>query len=369
MISAGRPDFETVIGGLYQAAAISDLWPTALQSLADLMDSRGALITRPDRLHDGLMHSPDLRDTVAQFFDQNWHQNDLRTERIVERYREGFMRDQDILAPEEMARSDYYAGFARAAGVPWFAASGIAEPDGVLLGISIQRSAADGAFDDDDMIRLRRLTPHLEAVLRFSRHVAEAHQADRLSGLERIDVAACALDRQGVLRGLNSLGERMMPGVAAVRQRRLVAHDPAVRAALDRMVAAACATPGSHDGAGLTAVRARRRDGGTVLIQAVPVAGAGHDLFAGGQVIVTFTPIGQAVGIDPVTLGHAFGLTLAESQVARLLCDGLDVPEIAARLEVSAGAVRFHLKSILPKAGVTRQAAFVAAAAALRRMV
>jgi len=40
---------------------------------------------------------------------------------------------------------------------------------------------------------------------------------------------------------------------------------------------------------------------------------------------------------------------------------------IAANLELSVSAVRFHMKAIFRKAGVQRQAAFVAAAAALRR--
>jgi DNA-binding CsgD family transcriptional regulator len=369
-----QPDVETVIGGLYEAAATPALWPQALSALAALTGSRDALITRPDRRHDGLAYSPGLTDTVAQFFEQGWHQHDLRTTRMVARAngRVGFLRDQDIASADEWERSDYYRGFARSAGVPWFAACGFVGACGQMLGVSIQRSQTQGPFEEADLGRMRALEPHLWAMLRFSLQSAEARDGERLRGLERLDVAALLLDRSGRVCGLNRQAEVLLPTVARVHGGVMVAFDVQARARFSQLIATACALAAGRGGEALKPVRLTPLDAscepeGAILAEAMPLFGAARDLFGEGQAILTLSPIARAQPPDQVNLQVAFGLTPAEAQVAHALCAGLDVPAIAKRLGVTAGAVRFHLKAILPKAGVKRQAAFVAAAASLRR--
>ncbi|MBU1374616.1 MAG: helix-turn-helix transcriptional regulator [Alphaproteobacteria bacterium] len=362
-----RPEFETVVTGLYEAATLSELWPSALDGLAALLGSRGALVTRPDRDHDGLMYSAGLKDTVSQFFEQNWHLDDLRSTRLMRRPPNQFVRDQDITSVEERARLAYYEGFARSAGVPWFAACGVIQPDGAMLGISIQRSADEGAFDDADLERLIRIEHHARAALSFSRRVVETAQAERLQGLDRIDVAALLLDREGRVRAMNARAEQDLPGAVSLRRRRVLAHDPAARRGLDQLIARACARDRATAGRTLTAVRLYGPDGASVLAQVLPLVGAAHDLIGDGRAILTLTPIGRTAPADQTLLATAFGLTTAEARVAHLLSQGLEVNAIAQALGVSANAVRYHLKAILPKAGVQRQAAFVAMAAELRR--
>jgi DNA-binding CsgD family transcriptional regulator len=313
------------------------------------------------------MHSASLKDTVAQFFEQNWHLDDLRSKRLMTWTPDRFVRDQDITSAEERAGLAYYEGFARSAGVPWFAACGVIEPDGAMLGISIQRSAAEGAFDDADFERLMRIEHHARSALSFSRRIVETGHAERLQGLDRIDVAALLLDRDGLVRTMNDRAGRALPDAVRLRHGRVVAHDPAARGALDYLVARACARDRAAGGRALAAVRLRGPEGGSVLAQALPLVGAAHDLIGDGRAILTLTPIGRTAAADQTLLATAFGLTAAEARVAHLLSQGLEVSAIARALGVSLNAVRYHLKAILPKAGVQRQAAFVAMAAELRR--
>lgn len=55
-------------------------------------------------------------------------------------------------------------------------------------------------------------------------------------------------------------------------------------------------------------------------------------------------------------------LTERESQILRLVADGLSGPQIGVRLFISSSTVKTHVKSIFEKLGVTDRAAAVAAA-------
>lgn len=371
-VQYARPEFDTVVTGLYEAASLGDLWPEALEGLARLTGSRGALVTRPDDLHSGLLYSPGLKDVVAQFFEQGWHRNDLRSQRLADRPYGRFFRDQDITGAEERATSNYYTGFARPAGVPWFAACGAIEADGLVLGVSIQRSAADGEFDEPDLERLARIGHHARAAVSFAQRMASARAGERLEGLDRLDVAAMLLGPDGRVLALNARAERLVTDAQAVTMRgaRVTPVRTTARRQLETLLSNCCSrTPAADDTC--AAVRVESDQGAAYLVQAVPVAGAAHDVFGDGRAILTFTPIERAATDTATTdrnrrrLTEAFALTPAEARIALMLAEGREVSAISDALGVSHGAVRFHLKSILPKAGVNRQGAFVALAASI----
>lgn len=365
MSAASPPDFDAVVADLYASAVQGELWPSALSGLAALTGSRGALITSADPAHRALLNSPGLADTVSQFFEQGWHRDDLRTTRIVARSSRSFMRDQDITDSEEREQSDYYRGFAHAAGVPWFAACALWADGAPVMGISIQRSAHEGAFDNADLERLRRLEPHLRAAMSFCRTIAERADLGRVEGLEQAGVAAFVLDHDGRICALNRLGEAELSRAVTVQRRRLVVTAGAAKSQLARLIANATAATDEAGDRDLTPVRLTLPSGETQLAQAMPLR-TGARPFGRGCAILTLsggTPAGAAAEI----LAAAFQLTPAEARVAHHLSKGLDPEEIAAASGLSLGAVRFHLKAILPKAGVRRQSAFVALAAALLR--
>ncbi|MGI9169225.1 MAG: hypothetical protein ACR2FH_03495, partial [Caulobacteraceae bacterium] len=55
-----------------------------------------------------------------------------------------------------------------------------------------------------------------------------------------------------------------------------------------------------------------------------------------------------------------FGLTPAEARLAAALADGRDLETYAASRNVTAGAIRFHLKNIYAKTGAASRARLVA---------
>lgn len=358
-------DLEAVLASLYEAAVVREKWPTALQRLADLCGSRGALITRGDRSHDGLIYSPGLAPTVAQFFEQDWHLNDYRTVGARPRINRGFVADQHIIAHDQIAHSDYYSSFAAPAGVPWFAAGGLDRIDGVALAFSLQRSAKQGPFSKRDLLRLNAIVPRLREVLSLTYRINTDRERALLAGLEMIDQAAVLVDRQGLVKDMNGAAAALLGNLLTVRAKRLQPCGSGLQASLTKWIESACAPFGQSTPVARRVIRLEDKAGRIWMGQAMPVATAACDIFGSGQAVLIFMPAHAARAPSAAVLAAAFGLTTAETRVAMLIAAGLTVDEVAARLSLSRNAVRFHLKSIFPKAGVQRQAAFVAAVGAL----
>lgn len=350
---AVRPEVDAVFARLYEAAAIPEFWPDALQMMSDLMDSRGTLLTRADRNHVGLIHSPDIADSVAAFFEGGWQDHDLRTERTLRRgVVENFTCEQHIVTPEEMRRSDYYNGFAVPADVPWFASGGIITGE-AILGVSFQRNARQGAFSETDQMKLNRILPRLQHVLSVAYRLAGGQEGAMIEDLAGLDNGVILLGPSGLeldcnARAESCFGNGLIRGVFGP-----TARDPDVNRALRRLIEAACGdTPcPTHT------VLVPQTRGPTLQIQAVRLTGQSRDLFSKARALLIVTPATD--DDDRARLQTMFDLTSAEARVAVLMLAGRDVATMADELSISREAVRFHLKSILPKAGVGRQAEFV----------
>lgn len=359
-----RRDIDSALSRCLEAAAAPELWPTALGQLAAGLGSRGALLTRPSRNHAGILYSPSMDDAIGLFFEEDWHLRDLRTDRTLTRGPTLITTDQDIIEADEIGRSDYYRGFAGRADVPWFACLGVGLSDGGLVGISLQRRRNEGMFDGDDLTALEAIAPRLRQALTLSGAGCEARNDGLLRGLDLVDQAALLMGDDGRLLATNAAAEALM-GVGIRRSARSIVatHAPA-RQTLERFIAAACSLDPAARSLGAAPLSLPCADG-TLLIQAAPVVGLANDLFGAGRCLLLLSHTARPRRLSIPLLVEAFGLTPTEGRVAGELALGLSARAIATNLAMSEGAVRFHVKALLSKAGVHGKAEFVDIAARL----
>ena len=70
---------------------------------------------------------------------------------------------------------------------------------------------------------------------------------------------------------------------------------------------------------------------------------------------VTISDPEAAVGPSPEEMRAIFGLTRAESHLAKLIADGRSMPEICETMEITVNTARTHLKRIFAKTDTNRQ--------------
>jgi DNA-binding CsgD family transcriptional regulator len=216
---------------------------------------------------------------------------------------------------------------------------------------------------EPDLARLKRglrlLAPHFQRAARISEALGRARR--------RADAAEAALDRAP--GAVVTLGEGFeviqanararalaAAGVISLADGRMSLKQAPARAALAGLAKAretrsAVFTVDGADGAAIPALAARLADARIANL-------AGH--LAGAAIIVSFETGRAAPLIVGDRLAAWFGLTPAEARLAAALADGEDLTAYAARGNVTAGAIRFHLKSIYRKTGAASRAQLVA---------
>ena len=229
-------------------------------------------------------------------------------------------------------------------------------------GSRIAWSSADPVDGDgwsfDRIEAIRGLLPHLRQYILVRQALCDARALGKsLAGLlETTGLAIVHLDGGGRIVAANERARRLLGKGDALFDRagnlraRLPADDDALQAALAR------ALPGRGDhgaGGSLLVGRPNRLPGLTVHITPV---GEGEIDFRPWRVAALVLVIDRGPrGIDPASVAEALGLTAAESRVAVLLAEGRTVSEIAAATGRSEKTVRWHVRQIFEKRGISRQ--------------
>lgn len=356
-MSSAVAELPEVVARFYAAALNSALWPDALDLITEAFNARGAILPAATFVKDALPHSRGMEPVLQQFFEEDWHLCDARTiaaQRYVSAHE--VVTDQILFRREEIDRSRYYHGFARSAGVPWFCAASLAiDATRNYVALSLQRTEAQGLFDDHDLARFRHLLPHLRNAAELARKVAHVQAGGILQGLDHAGTPALIVNGWGRVLFSNSSFDRLSHAAIRVSGGRLVATDPARQTLLAGMIEAATQSRLSLEHRLGPLMLPGDEGVAPLILRAAPYHGAMIGAFGVEGALLTLADLSSQPQTSAGALRAIFDLTAREAQVMTLIGQGHDLDRIAALLRISRETVRFHVKAILGKTGTHRQ--------------
>lgn len=343
-----------LVGRIYEAAAVPELWPEVLEGISAVADAVGTALLTADSQNMKWISTESVRGLAETWLAEGWHLRNERMPRLLERQHAGFLRAEDVFTAEELEASTEMREFWRARGMGGGLGTAISVPSGDTLVFSIEREHAKGPPDLESVERLDALRPHLARAALLSARLGLERAKAAADVLATVGLPAAILGRGGRLLATNDRLEPYILSVIRDLRERLsfAAQDP------DRLFASALQrlrhvgpAAGSVASIPLPAEEGRP----PLIFHLLPVRGAGHDIFTQAEAVLIVTPVEPRKVPTAQVLGGLFDLTPAEARVARHIGEGKTTEAIAQQLGVSVETVRTQVRAILQKTGMTRR--------------
>lgn len=346
---------DDIIDRIYEASVIPELWPSALDLMADAADCQVGFLFAVDGASEPQSIVNDRgQEAARRFFEDGWVTRNTQGARTLARDEPRFISDHDIYTEAEIENDPYYREFLRPNGLAWGCGTVISGPVPNRIMISIHRPYECGPLDPLRVARLTKLRPAIARAAFMAARLRLERAQTAVGTLELMGLPAAALSRRGNLQIANSLFDRLLPSIASdgPHRLRLISRDA------DRLFAEALGEPRAS-GLGRTIPVPGREEGPPAILHLIPVAGMAHDIFGSGDWLLVAIPVKPDASVSPMVLQGLFDLTPAEVRVAKGLLAGRDLGEIARAAGLSKETVRTQLKSTMAKTGVRRQAELV----------
>ena len=177
--------------------------------------------------------------------------------------------------------------------------------------------------------------------------------------LQQVGTAAILVDRNGKVVGLNDAARDCLGGGLDIRNRRVIASDPAAQRALTRLI------EGGRDGCHVQAdaggqVVVARRHGRPLILRTIRLDGGAGRLCPGASAIVLLLDVGRISLPSEPQLMSAFGLSCGEARLAICLAAGERLESAASRCGISYETARKRVKGVFEKTDTRRQSELVA---------
>ena len=353
----------------FQAAAIDgEGWDEALGKLAEATGSRHGLLICFDKADDWL--------NVSTGVDPQLHSAHLAAggadPRINPRLRAGLahsplvpISESDFITPEGMKQDRFYREFAEPWAVPFICLTAVEGHDESRVYLSVLRSRKQGHISEQQKRLFASFAPHVRAAVRTSLALGKQRERLLLDSFDWLSMAALIVDGNGQVLSLTPAAEALCAdaGHITIRQGKLEAHRSEDQSSLAAGIASTAARrAGSLPRSVVVHHRASERP---ITIDVLPVASKRLDLRPRSHVMLVVRAATSDDRRRANLLFESYGMTAAEVEIALSLFKGRKPEVIAQERGVSVGTVRIQIKSLLAKAGMTRQIELVAHLAGL----
>lgn len=359
--------FERLLASLYAAALDDARWPAASGLLEDFCGAAGNFLVCGDGA---------TQDDVDIFFARFcfrgerdvdiereyfgiYHALDERIPRIRALPDSGIASNASLLTEAEKKTSVYYNELLPRTGVRDSLVTQLAGPDGSRIVWAIGDPVGGDGWSSGQVEAVGRLLPHIRQYVRVRQTLADARALGSTTAglLENMRMGVIHLDRRGRVAAANDLARAILRKRDALSDEDgvLRAALPEEDEALQRLVARTAPFSG---GTGAGGSMRLSRDGSLsrLALHVSPLQADGPEPGEGrtGVLVLVIDPL-ERTEVEPFQLEDLLGLTPAQSHVAALLAQGRSIDEIAAAIGRERTTVKWHLRHIYAKHGLTRQ--------------
>lgn len=347
------------------ATALGEPLDDTMVRTAELLGAVAAAVEvhSPDRRSLRLFEGAGLPDDGMKAYGEYYHQ-------VCPRIRDtplgDISYDYQFIDEAQMDRDEFYADFLRPNDLRYYALGTVLRDERGFGMVGIHRTPGQGHVGEAELQLLSLLMPHFRRALEIRLRLGEAERQTRAlrAMLDRLDVGAVLLDRDGAIRFVNRAAEGFLrDGPLAVCDRKLTAREPADRNALDAQLRAVLSPADTRlaDARPVLIVGRFTARPVSVLVAALPETEMAPALLDDGETatVLLFLSDGRPPADAATRLRGLSGLTPAEARLAAALLQGRTLAEHADAEGVTIHTVRSHFASARAKLGARNHAELI----------
>lgn len=365
-----RDAFNGVLTSLNDAMLNDALWPATSALIDEACGSRGnGLYITEGTVDDAkvvfgkIYYRGQCRDEIVRDYLQFYHPHDERVPRLRRLPYNRLVHVTDLYTEQELKTSPTFNEALRRFEGQNSLNVRLDGLDGCQITWAIENPVRAGSWESDQIDMIQRLLPHVRQFVRVRQALATADAvATSLPQLlDHAGVGVIQMDRRGMIVAANDLARAVLRKGDGLSDRGgfLEARLPADAAGLKRLLADALPTFDGQSRGGSMTVR-RSPNLPRLVVHVSPVNARQMDF--GAQRVAALVHIVEPwkpPRIDPDHVAAALDLTPAQSRVATLLAEGESVRDIVAATGRTENSIRWHIKRIHRKLGISRQADMV----------
>jgi DNA-binding CsgD family transcriptional regulator len=349
-------EFGDAVAMLYEAAAIPEIWPSAIARLAGLAGCTGGLLFAHSGQGTNWVASEEFAPVFQRFMEQGWMDRNARMAGLLAHGGTGFVTDHDLFTDEELERTALYTEFLRPEGYGWGTATHVRSSSGDDIVFTLERKFEMGPVSRREIALLDSVRPHLaRAAVLASKLQMQRAQAS-LSSFEKAGSPAALIGTGSGLLASNASFEKL-EGQIVLRARDKLAIDDTRADALLQKALSELARDQLGDTRSIPVPR--RDDRPAFVIHVLPIRRQALDIFSRAQAMLVVTTSERSLQIEAALLCELYDLTRAEAAIAAGLLDGLTAEELALSRSVNRETVRSQIKQVLAKTACRSQADFI----------
>ena len=362
--------FDRAVESLHEAALGNAQWSETSALIDRACGWKGSHLVivdrhtrgRPEWLFDQFYYHGESYREMAQEYVRDFYLRDERIPRFMALPDRHLVRATDLLTEPERATSAVYNDLLRRVEGQNGLDVRMDGPDGLDILIGTADAVRTGGWSSVDVETIERMLPHIRQFVRV-RHAlirADARGAALTSLLDNTMVGVIYLGRHGVILETNVRAREILRRGDGLKDRDgVLSASASDDARLAKLLADALPGRGRQPVSGSMTVE-RSLLLPRLIVHVNPLPARPLDFGArSAELLVLLVDPGARTAIDADLVAATFRLTRAESQVAAALAEGNTVREIATATFRAESSVRWLVKQIHAKLGISRQADLV----------
>jgi len=348
-VSAER--LSRLVDDIYSTTTEPARWPHVLEQIASVLSSGTATLLVHDFEHATfplVLTTKNFSDDIVIAYRDHFGAVDVLRDRSMQ-LGDGELGTEHQLAPEAGLRHcEVYWDLYVRNDMGHILGGYVAKEEAFGAVLALHRPLQMAEYGSDELRTSSLIVPHLARAIRLQRKLSFSAgiSAAAMAGLDRASLAMFVVDRLCRVLEMNHAAEELLVRGDALQLRSgSMAHLPELRRAIVKAAAS---------GNGDLESRGEFVSVGRMLVAVTP---APTEL-AGCAIVFVIDPEALPASSDE-QLRRSYGLSPAETRIARLLCHGKSLDEIAEESGVSRETVRTHAKHLLAKTGTRRQSDLV----------